>query len=127
MARSALAVISAAAFGCLAGCAAAPPQSNAAVQQQPQASVLADATPAPGSTVAAPVDRLVLRFSPPARLVEVTVTGPDGTMPMMVTAVGEVPSYELPLAGLGAGEYRVNWRATVQQQPHEGSFSFTVR
>ena len=127
MARSALAIISAAAFGYLAGCAAAPPQGDAAVQQPPQASVLAGATPAPGSTVAAPVDRLVLRFSPPARLVEVTVTGPDGTMPMMVTAVGEVPSYELPLAGLGAGEYRVNWRATVHQQPHEGSFSFTAR
>ena len=93
----------------------------------PSNSILTGSTPVAGSTVAGPVDQLVLRFSPPARLNEVTVSGPDGMMPMMVTAVGEVPSYTLPLSGLGAGSYTVNWRATVKGRAHQGSFGFTVR
>lgn len=90
-------------------------------------SILAGSTPASGSTVGAPVNQLKLRFSPPARLAEVTVTGPDGTMPMMVTAVGEVADYSLPLDELNAGKYTVDWRAIVGAQSHKGSFSFTVR
>lgn len=90
-------------------------------------SILAGSTPAAGSVVAGPVDQLILRFSPPARLIEVTVSGPEGTMPMMITAVGEVTSYTLPLSGLETGAYTVNWRATVKGQAHQGSFGFTVR
>lgn len=90
-------------------------------------SILTGSTPAAGSVVAGPVDELVLRFSPPAWLNEATVAGPDGAMPMMVTAVGDVPSYTLPLSGLEAGAYTVNWRATVRGQAHQGSFGFTVR
>jgi methionine-rich copper-binding protein CopC len=91
-------------------------------------SILASSTPANGSTVRGPVNRLELRFSPPARLVEVTVTGGDGMQtPMMVTAPGEVARYDLPLPGLEPGAYTVTWRATRAGTPHQGSFRFTVR
>lgn len=84
-------------------------------------------TPAADSIVAAPVNELVLNFDPPARLGEVTVTGPDGMMPTMVTSVGEVPRYVIPVHGLGPGNYTVRWAATVGGQAHEGSFGFIVR
>lgn len=90
-------------------------------------SILAWSKPAAGSTVSAPVNQLVFHFSPPARLGEVTVAGPDGLNPIMVTAVGETEHYELPLDGLGAGGYTVNWRASAQGRDDEGSFGFTVR
>lgn len=90
-------------------------------------SILASSTPAAGSTVSGPVNELMLHFSPPARLAEVTVTGPDGMMPMMLTPVGEVEHYSLPLSGLGAGTYTVDWRANAAGQEHRGRFSFTVR
>ncbi len=90
-------------------------------------SILASSTPAAGSTVSGPVNELMLHFSPPARLAEVTVTGPEGAMPMMVTAVGEVEHYSLPLSGLGAGSYTVDWRAIAAGTQHEGRFGFTVR
>ncbi|HEU5286053.1 MAG TPA: copper resistance CopC family protein [Sphingomicrobium sp.] len=108
----------------LGSCAAAPPAEPAATAQ----SILQSSTPADGSTVQGPVDSLELRFSPPARLHELTVTGSDGlTMPTMVTTVGEVPHYSIPLPGLGAGAYTVNWRATAAGASHRGSFRFTVR
>ena len=69
----------------------------------------------------------MLHFNPPARLDEVTVTGPGGTMPMMITPVGEVQHYALPLSGLGPGAYTAAWRATAQGREHRGSFGFTVR
>jgi len=90
------------------------------------ASILASSTPAAGATVAAPVNELVLHFAPPARLLEVTVAGPDGTMPMMVSAVGEVDHYALPLSGLGPGRYTVAWRASRSGAEHRGSFGFAV-
>ena len=90
--------------------------------------VLKSSTPASGATVRGAVDQLELRFSPPVRLVEVTVTGADGMQtPMMVTAVGEVPAYSLPLPGLEAGSYTVGWRGTAAGLAHQGSFRFTVR
>lgn len=90
-------------------------------------SILAWSKPAAGSTGSAPVNELVFHFSPPARLGEVTVTGPEGAMPMMVTAVGEVEHYSLPLSGLGHGRYTVDWRATAGGVDHRGSFGFEVR
>lgn len=93
----------------------------------PAAPLLAGSTPADGATAAAPVNELVLRFSPPARLGEVTVSGPNGLMPMMITAVGEVPTYTLPVPGLGAGRYTVTWKASAAGAERQGSFSFTVR
>ena len=89
-------------------------------------SILAWSKPAAGSTVSAPVNELVLHFSPPARLGEVAVTGPEGAMPMMVTAVGEIEHYSLPLSGL-PGRYTVDWRATAGGVDHRGSFGFEVR
>src|SRR5688572_9349797 len=95
-----------AAMGLLGACAAAPPAPPTVASQ----SILQSSTPADGATVQGPVDSLELRFSPPARLGEMTVTGSDGlTMPMMVTAVGEVPRYSISLSGLGPGTYTVNW------------------
>lgn len=90
-------------------------------------SILAWSRPAAGSTVNAPVDELVFHFIPPARLGEVTVTGPEGAMPMMVTAVGEVERYSLPLSGLGQGRYSVDWRASARGVDYRGSFGFEVR
>lgn len=108
----------------LSACAApAAPDTGAATS-----SILESASPSGGSTVRGPVDQLALRFSSPARLVEVTVTGADGVQtPMMVTAVGEVAAYSLPLPDLGPGAYTVGWRATAAGQVYQGSFRFTVR
>lgn len=92
-----------------------------------EAAILVGSSPAAGSSVSAPVDELVLRFRPAAALDEVTVTGPQGTMPMMITPVGEVPAYTIPLPGLGTGSYVVNWRATSGRRPYRGSFAFSVR
>lgn len=113
-------------LGLLAGCAQGegPAQSSATTSES---SILVSSIPAAGSTVSAPVNELVLNFDPPARLGEVTVTGPDGVMPTMITAVGEVPRYSVPLSGLGPGDYTVSWSATVNAQAHEGSFGFRVR
>jgi len=90
-------------------------------------SILARSNPASGSTAAEPVNQLELWFNPPARLGEVTVTGPGGTMPMMVTAVGEVGYYSLPLSGLVPGSYQVNWTATRAGTTYQGSLKFGVR
>jgi len=90
-------------------------------------SILAWSRPAAGSTVSAPVNELVFHFTPPARLGELTVTGPDGAMPMMVTAVGEVEHYSLPLSGLGPGRYAVDWRASARGVDYRGSFRFEAR
>lgn len=90
-------------------------------------SILAWSKPAAGSTVSAPVNELVFHFTPPARLGEVTVTGPDGAMPMMVTAVGETEHYSLPLSSLGAGRYSVDWKAKARGIDHRGSFAFDVK
>ena len=109
----------------LCACAAAGPAAPAA--PPPAASILAGSSPADGATVAAPVDELVLIFDPPARLLEVTVNGPDGLMPTMVTAVGETSHYSLPMPGLTAGSYGVDWRASAQGREHRGSFRFSVR
>lgn len=96
-------------------------------QTTAEGSILAWSRPAAGASVKAPVNELVFHFSPPARLGEVTVTGPDGAMPMMVTAVGEVEHYSLPVSGLGPGRYSVDWKASARGVDHNGSFSFEVR
>lgn len=114
----------------ISACAQAPQPAAAAGPAETTAessSILAWSRPAAGSTVAAPVNELVLHFSPPARLGEVTVTGPDGAMPMMVNAVGEVEHYSLPLQADAPGAYTVAWRATAQGRDYQGSFGFTVR
>lgn len=113
-------------LGLLAGCAQGdgPAQSPATTSES---SILVSSSPADGSTVAAPVNELVINFDPPARLEEVTVAGPDGVMPTMITSVGEVPRYSVPLSGLGPGDYTVSWSATVNGQAHEGSFGFRVQ
>jgi methionine-rich copper-binding protein CopC len=87
-------------------------------------SILVRSVPAAGSTLSGPVNQLDLDFSPPARLHELTVTGPDGTMPTMITPAAEQAHYSVPLSGLERGKYSVNWRATVAQQEHKGRFSF---
>jgi methionine-rich copper-binding protein CopC len=91
------------------------------------ASILESSRPAAGSTVVGSVNELVLHFDPPARLDEVTVTGRDGPMPMMVHAVGERTTYWLPLLELGAGSHEVNWRASVQGREYRGTFQFSVQ
>lgn len=90
-------------------------------------SILESSRPAAVSSVAGPVNELVLHFDPPARLLEVTVAGRRGTMPMMVHAVGEAANYSLPLSELGPGSYRVDWRASVLDREYRGTFQFIVR
>jgi len=90
-------------------------------------SILVASRPAGGSTVTEPVNELMLHFSPPAALNEVTLTGPSGTMPMMVSPVGEVEHYSLPLQDLEAGAYTVSWRVTSAGTQHMGSFNFRVQ
>jgi len=109
------------------GASCAQPPAPAAPASASQSSILVSSTPAAGSTVEAPVNELVLNFEPPARLMEVTVTGPDGTMPTMITPIGEVARYSVPLPGLGPGSYRVDWRASAAGSAHQGSFGFRVQ
>ena len=108
----------------LSSCAAAP--STGSETQLSEAKVLARSTPADGSTVAGPVNNL-LKFARPVRLLEVTLDGPDGLSPMMITAVAETTDYSIPLPGLAGGKYRVNWRTSASGRPHDGAFTFTVR
>lgn len=123
-----LAVVSA--FVLMGACAnepAATPSAPPAAAPATNGSILEMSIPASGSTVKGPVNELMLHFNPAARLDEVTVTGPQGTMPMMITPVGEVQHYSLPLSGLGPGAYTVAWRATSQGREYQDSFGFTVR
>jgi hypothetical protein len=73
------------------------------------------------------VNELKLHFAPPARLDELTVTGPEGLMPIMVTAVGETADYSVPVSGLGAGTYTAHWKAMIGARKYEGRFAFTVK
>lgn len=98
--------------------AAAPPA---------QRSILTSSWPRDGATVRGEVDELRLHFDPPARLDEVKVVGPDGVMPTMVDAAGELSNYSLPLSGLAPGVYSVDWRATARGREYRGAFSFTVK
>lgn len=110
----------------LAACNAAP-ATHPASPATTGSSILAWSKPAAGSAVPGPVNEVAFHFSPPARLREVTITGPNGVMPTMVTAAGEVAHYSVPVSGLEAGSYRVDWRASVGGVQRNGSFDFTVR
>ena len=89
--------------------------------------LLVQSNPSDGASVLAP-RLLSLTFREPVRLTEVTITGPSGEMPMMVTAAGEQTSYSLPLSDLEPGRHDVRWRALARGGvPHEGRLSFTVR
>ena len=114
----------------LPACSAAAPNQDAsgsapfAVRE----SLFVSSKPADGSTVTAPVDELELEFAKPVRLQEVTVTGADGLkMPIMVTAVGEVIRYSVPLDGLGAGSYTVEWKANSSGVDYNGNIHFDVK
>jgi methionine-rich copper-binding protein CopC len=71
-------------------------------------------------------ESLKLHFDPPARLDQVIVTGPQGSMPMMVEAVGEVADYDLPLSGMSPGAYTVEWKAISRGKDYSGQFRFKV-
>ena len=122
---STLRLVSLCAAAFLSACAAVPTTRTAAPQAE--ASILSSSRPANGSTVAGPVESLELHFNPPARLNELTVTGPEGTMPMMVHAVGEVGDYSVPLSALGPGTYTAAWKAFSSGREARGSFTFTVK
>ena len=109
----------------LSSCAASP--STGSDTQQAETRLLARSTPGDGSTVSGPVNNLQLKFARPARLLEVTVGGPDGLSPMMITAAAETTDYQVPLPGLTGGKYRVNWRASAAGRSYDGVLNFTVR
>jgi methionine-rich copper-binding protein CopC len=98
-----------------------------AAAPSPSNSILTGSSPAAGSIVRGEIDELQLHFNPPARLDEVTVSGPGGTLPTMIHAVGEVADYSIPLSGLGPGVYTVSWRATAKGREYRGSFGFTAK
>lgn len=106
----------------LCGCASS--RTPSAGQQS--GSILVSSDPSAGATVGSPVEELQLDFKPRARLDEVTVSGPDGIMPSMIHAAGEISHYSIPLPDLGPGAYTVNWRATAQRREYRGSFGFKV-
>ena len=118
-----------AAFALPAGCTNRPaaPPGHPGAPPTPDVPRLERSEPAAGSTVKGPLNQLMLHFNRPARLEEVTITGPDGSMPMMITPVGEIEHYALPLSGLGRGAYSVAWRATASGREQQGRFGFTVR
>lgn len=91
------------------------------------APLLSGSSPANGAVVSGPIHALELHFSPPARLMDVTVNGPDGLSPMMVTAAGEQAHYSLPLHAVRPGTYFIDWRAKSGGREDRGTFSFTVR
>ena len=93
----------------------------------PPSSILKTSYPANGATIATEVQELKLHFNPPARLLEVTVEGPSGPMPMMITPAGESADYSLPLSGVGPGQYTVSWRATVGDAERSGTLTFRVK
>lgn len=89
---------------------------------------LVRSSPADGSTVRAPVDELELQFARPARLYEVTVTDAQGMItPIMITATGELTRYSIPLDGLYASSYTVNWRARMVSAEIAGSIHFVAK
>lgn len=90
-------------------------------------SILAWSRPDGGATITAAVNELVFHFSPAASLGEVTITGPDGTMPIMVNAIGEIEHYSLPISADQPGSYTVTWRATAGGREYRDRFDFTVR
>jgi methionine-rich copper-binding protein CopC len=105
----------------------------ACVAQSPSApasttakSILVTSSPAAGAVLKNAPESLKLHFNPPARLNEVTVTGPQGSMPMMVEAVGEVGDYDLPLSGMSPGSYTVEWTAISGGKQYSGQFHFKV-
>lgn len=109
----------------LSSCAAQPP--GEPQKQVAETDILARSMPADGSIVAGPANQLQLRFARPVRLLEVTLEGPDGLSPMMITAPAEITDYQVPLPGLTVGKYRVNWRASAASRSYEGFLNFTVR
>lgn len=112
----------------LAACAAGQTGGTSDAPKSATQTLLASSRPADGTTVAAPVNELELDFARPARLGEVTVSGSDGSkMPMMVDAVGEVTHYSLPLDGLGAGRYTVDWKASAAGIDYRGNIHFEIK
>jgi methionine-rich copper-binding protein CopC len=88
---------------------------------------IVSSSPKSGATVDGPVDELRLRFSKPARLLEVTISGPDGDMPTMVDSAEETYVYSIPLPDLGTGKYEVRWRASAAGVESSGRLTFSVR
>ena len=101
--------------------------STAAPAASSERSILVRSKPANGSTVQGPVNDLELHFSPAVVLSELTVSGPDGLMPVMITPVGQVEHYSIPLPDLESGSYTVTWRAASAGRPLEGTLAFSVK
>ena len=111
-------------FLLITGCAESPAAAPAA---SPRGSILATSIPGAGSIVDGPVEELMLHFSAPVVLSEVTVVGPEGTIPLMITPAGATEHYSIPLPSLQAGQYKVKWRAATNGREHEGTLTFIAR
>lgn len=112
----------------LGGCSTGPGQAAPVpIVSASPADLGVTSVPAAGSTVTGPINQLELNFNRPVQLSEVTVTGPDGTMPMMLSPAGAQSHFAVPVPGLTAGAYSVSWKAIVDGQAKTGSFAFTVK
>ena len=115
------------AIGLALGACSAPQPTEAQRMQTAASLHLVSSIPKSGATVDGPVDELRLRFSKPARLLEVTISGPDGDMPTMVDSAEETYEYSIPLPDLGAGKYEACWRALAAGEESSGRLTFSVR
>jgi methionine-rich copper-binding protein CopC len=111
----------------LAACAPVAGNRSANGDGADAAELLLRSAPADGASMSTP-QILSLTFEQPVRLAEVTISGPSGEMPMMITAAGLQTAYSIPLPDLEPGPQQVRWRALTQDGvSHEGRLSFTVR
>ena len=119
-------VAAVAGLGAVAGVSNCTAHPIASAGDEATASILASSSPAARATVRESPDAIKLGFDRPARLRELTISGPEGTMSMLVHAVGEERDYSIPLSTLGAGSYEVAWKATVAEFEYSGTFRFTI-
>lgn len=126
-ARAAAILVTAVLLGCSP--AAGPDTADPRPSVASGSSLLESSIPANGSTLFRSPQNMVFVFSRPVRLSEVTITSRGGmTMPMMVTAAGNLERFSIPLPPLEPDRYTVRWRALDSAgQPHESSIAFTIR
>ena len=93
---------------------------------------LEKATPADGGTVAGPSEiRLEFSEGVEPKFSKVSVTGPDGAVPLGAakTEAGNPAVLIAPISKpLSAGVYKVHWQAVSVDTHHtQGTFEFTVK
>ncbi len=89
--------------------------------------LLTRSTPAHGQILRRSPGELSLTFREPVRLAEVTISGDDQLIPIMLAPAGAQKRFRIPLPELDRGSYTVAWRAGVGAESRQGSFRFQIR